>query len=212
MTPSQSIALWADKLRDISATGLRFSKDVYDRENYQIVQNIAMEMFAFSTGIPLEQIEPLREPIFNRRTPLAIGDAAVINNAGQMLLVQRAGSQRWAIPGGALTVGETPTEGVVREVREETGVKCMPTDLVGVYDSRLGPGKSPQHQYNFVFLCQLLDENLEMASQSLEILDMGWFAEDNLPTPLEPSNSQRILDAFQMWRGNNKTYFDRIEE
>jgi ADP-ribose pyrophosphatase YjhB (NUDIX family) len=201
MTPAQSIAQWADKLRHISATGLRFSKDVHDRENYQIIQNITMEMFAFATGKSVEQIEPLRDPIFNRSTPLAVGDAAVINNADRLLLIQRAGSRRWALPGGALAVGETPAEGVVREVREETGIRCMPTDLIGVYDSHSGLGASPQHQYNFVFLCYPLKGKTERASHATEILDMGWFSEDSLPTPLEPSNYQRIQDAFHMWGG-----------
>ena len=33
MTLAKTLALWADKLRDVSASGLRFSKDIYDLEN-----------------------------------------------------------------------------------------------------------------------------------------------------------------------------------
>jgi mutator protein MutT len=211
MTLARTIALWADKLRDISALGLNFSENIYDLENYQTIQNIAMEMFALATGQSLEQIESLREPIMSRPTPFSVGDAAVINDTGEILLIQRADSQKWALPGGAMTVGETPAEGVAREAFEETGVSCQPVELVGVYDSRFQRDSSPHHMYVFVFLCQSLADEMVEPSHALEILDKGWFAEDNLPTPLEPGHIIRIRDAFGTWRGNSRTYFDGID-
>lgn len=90
MTLAEQIALWADKLRDLSALGLYFADNIYDKERYQTVQDIAMAMFALATNEPLERLEPLRAPIFSRPTPLAAGDAAVIDDAGRILLIQRA--------------------------------------------------------------------------------------------------------------------------
>lgn len=207
-TTAQSIALWADKLRDIAASGLRFSNNVHDQENYQTIQNIAIEMFALSVGQTTEQIEPLRDPIFSRRTPLILGDAAVIRDGGQLLLIQRVGSGCWALPGGAFAVGETPASGVAREVLEETGVQCIPTKLVGVYDSQVGRGSSPQHQYNILFLCQYVSENVEDASHKVETLNSGWFEQTDLPSPLEPSHQRRVQDAFRAWHGHESAYFD----
>ncbi|MBN1219665.1 MAG: NUDIX hydrolase N-terminal domain-containing protein [Anaerolineae bacterium] len=211
MTPAETIARWADKLRDISALGLKFSQNIYDLENYRVIQNIALEMFALATGQSPDQIEPLREPILSRPTPFSVGDAAVINNAGEILLIQRADSRKWALPGGAMSVGETPAEGVAREALEETGVRCQPIELVGVYDSRFHRDASPHHLYVFVFLCQLLENETEEPSHALEILDQGWFAEDNLPAPLELSHIPRIRDAFETWRGNCRAFFDGME-
>jgi hypothetical protein len=37
MKPTEQIAEWADKLRDISALGLHFADNPYDRERYQTV-------------------------------------------------------------------------------------------------------------------------------------------------------------------------------
>ena len=47
---AQRIALWADRLRDISALGLHFSESIYDRERYRQLQNLAIEMLAVATG------------------------------------------------------------------------------------------------------------------------------------------------------------------
>jgi len=44
MKPAEQIASWADKLRDISALGLLFSKDIRDEAAFRMVQTIAMEL------------------------------------------------------------------------------------------------------------------------------------------------------------------------
>ena len=122
MTSAEQIALWADKLRDISAMGLLYSKNIHDETAFREVQTVAMSMLALTTGESLEQMEPLRAPVFSRPTPLVGGDAAVIDDKGRILLIQRTDNGKWAMPGGALDVGETPAEGVLRESLEETGV------------------------------------------------------------------------------------------
>jgi ADP-ribose pyrophosphatase YjhB (NUDIX family) len=211
MAPAQQIALWADKLRDISAMGLAFCQNFYDRENYRKIQDIAIEMLALATGEPFEQIEALRAPIFDRPTPLPVGDAAVIDDDGRVLLVQRADNQKWAMPGGALAVGETPARGVVREAFEETGVRCEPVALVGVFDSRLCGTVSRHHLYQFVFLCRPLNgsQAVETPSHAIEVLGTRWFPEHDLPDDLDPGHVSRIPEAFRVWRGDDRTYFDR---
>lgn len=106
MTLAQNLALWADHLRDISAMGLRFSPNLYDRENYEAIQEIALEMLAVATGLSPDELEPLRTGLLRRPTPLSTGDAAIIDDSGRILLIRRADNGLWAMPGGALAVGE----------------------------------------------------------------------------------------------------------
>jgi ADP-ribose pyrophosphatase YjhB (NUDIX family) len=210
LTPAQRIALWADKLRDISALGLRFAQNVYDRENYRQLQDLAVEMLALATGEPLARVEPLRATLFARPTPLATGDAAVIDAAGRILLIRRADNGKWAMPGGALEVGETPAEGAAREAGEETGVRCAPVALVGVHDSRRRGTVAAHHLYQFTFLCRPLDAGRarEVASHAQEVLDTGWFAEGALPDDLDPGHGRPIREAFRVWRGDARADFD----
>jgi ADP-ribose pyrophosphatase YjhB (NUDIX family) len=206
---AEQIALWADRLRDISAMGLRFAKNVHDQDAFRAVQTIAMEMMALAIGASVEQMEPLRAPVFSRPTPFSTGDAAVIDHAGRILLVQRADNAQWAMPGGALEVGETPAEGVVREALEETGVRCRAVSLIGVFDSRLCGTQSRHHLYQFTFLCEPLNAGARQPpSHALEVLDVGWFAEDGLPEAMDPGHVSRIPEAFRVWRGDDQAFFD----
>jgi ADP-ribose pyrophosphatase YjhB (NUDIX family) len=201
------IALWADRLRDISALGLHFAENTYDQTRYRAVQDTAMEMYALVSGESLGELEPLRATLFTRPTPLTVGDAAVIDPAGRILLMQRADDHKWAMPGGALEVGETPATGVIREAFEETGVRCQAVALVGVFDSRICGLISLYQMYAFIFLCRPIGE-IQSHFQWDETLDTGWFAEDALPKEMHPGHLSRIPEAFRVWRGDPIAYFD----
>jgi mutator protein MutT len=154
-------------------------------------------------------MEPLRATIFSHPTPFVGGDAAVIDDKGQILLIQRADNGKWAMPGGALEIGETPAEGVVREVREETGVECRVVSLVGVFDSRLCGTTSRHHLYQFLFLCQPSNQaKTDKPSHAIEVLGGGWFPENSLPENLDPGHRTRIPEAFRVWHGDRRVFFD----
>lgn len=209
MTPSQQLALWADKLRDLSALGLRYADHIYERERWTQVQTLVLEMFASATGDRFEALEPLRATTFAHITPFAVGDAAIIDEDGRILLIRRADNGLWAMPGGALEVGETPAEGAVREALEETGVRCRPEALVGVFDSRLCGTVSGHHLYQFVFLCRPEEGVKPVApSHSNEVRAISWFTEDELPEDLDPGHRVRIPVAFQVRRRERLAYFD----
>ncbi|MBN2007028.1 MAG: NUDIX hydrolase N-terminal domain-containing protein [Anaerolineae bacterium] len=207
---AQQLALWADELRECSAMGLHFSKNIYDRAHYTKVQDIAMVLMALATDTPLAAMEPLRDTIFSHPTPFAVGDGAVIDGAGRILLIRRADNGLWAMPGGALETGETPAEGVAREVLEETGVQAEAVALVGVFDSRLCGSLTRHHLYHFVFLCRPLNGGVAgEVTYANEVLGSGWFVESDLPQAIDPGHVTRIPHAFRVWRGEGEAFFDR---
>lgn len=208
---AQRLALLADTLRDCSARGLRFASNIYDRDNYQKVQDVAIELLALASAQPLSEIEPLRTTIFARPAPIPVGEAAIIDDMGRILLIRRADNSLWAMPGGGLEVGETPVQGAVREAQEETGVTCEPIGLIGVYDSRLCGTLSRHHLYQFLFLCRPLPnvDIIDPPSHVHEIKEMAWFAETDLPDDIDPGHRQRIPEAFRFWHGDKHTFFDR---
>ena len=211
MISTQQIAIWVDKLRDISALGLHFSESRYDIERYRAIQDLAIQMLASAVDESIESLEPLRASFFTRPTPLTTGDAAIIDNDGQILLIQRADNRKWAMPGGALEVGETPAEGVVREALEETGCRCEPIALVGVFDSRYCGTVTRHHLYQFVFLCKPVNNNhiFEKATHAHEVVDVRWFARDNLPQDIDPGHITRMPVAYQCWQDKQAAYFDK---
>jgi 8-oxo-dGTP diphosphatase len=67
-----------------------------------------------------------------KRPELCVG--AVVVDAECLLLIRRRrgpGLGRWSVPGGRVEPGETLGEGVVRELREETGLEGLCGALLG---------------------------------------------------------------------------------
>lgn len=70
---------------------------------------------------------------WNNPTPVL---AAVVEYQGQVLLARNAAwpGKRFALITGFMEAGEKPEQGIVREIREETGLFVSHLDLIGVYD------------------------------------------------------------------------------
>jgi 8-oxo-dGTP pyrophosphatase MutT (NUDIX family) len=113
------------------------------------------------------------------------------------------------MPGGALEVGETPAQGVVREVLEETGVSCQPVALLGVFDSRLCGLPTRHHLYLLTFLCRPIEGTGAIPpSHAIEVLDVCWFQQDDLPDDLHPGTGSRLEQVFGFWRNQSRAFFD----
>jgi 8-oxo-dGTP pyrophosphatase MutT (NUDIX family) len=60
-------------------------------------------------------------------------NVVVVNEAGDVLMIRRSDNGNWAVPGGAIDLGESMVQAAIRETREETGIECEITGLVGIY-------------------------------------------------------------------------------
>lgn len=60
-------------------------------------------------------------------------NVVVANEADEILLIRRSDNDNWALPGGAIDLGESTAQAAVRETKEETGIDCEVTGLVGIY-------------------------------------------------------------------------------
>ena len=57
----------------------------------------------------------------------------VTDDAGWILMIRRTDNGNWAVPGGAIDLGESMVDAAVRETAEETGITCQITGLDGIY-------------------------------------------------------------------------------
>jgi ADP-ribose pyrophosphatase YjhB (NUDIX family) len=60
-------------------------------------------------------------------------NVVVVNEADEILMIRRTDNDNWAVPGGAIDLGESVAQAAVRETCEESGIECEITGLVGIY-------------------------------------------------------------------------------
>lgn len=183
----QDLLTWAETLAGIARTGLGFTESLYEKERYEEIIKVAADIRTTvheepdAATVASEWMRSVGSGVPGYVTPkIAIG-AVVGNDAGEILLVQRADSGVWLYPTGWADIGYSPSEVAVKEVHEETGVECEPLSLISVVDGmRQGFTKIPL--YSLVFHCRAIGGALQ--AHPLETSDVGWFARDALPEPL----------------------------
>jgi 8-oxo-dGTP pyrophosphatase MutT (NUDIX family) len=122
--------------------------------------------------------------------------AIVVDEAGRILLQRRSDSGNWALPGGAMDIGETFAQSVVREVEEETGFDVRIDRIVGIYSD---PGHvfaysdgEVRQEFNICLACTIVGGELAVSSEST---DVRFFALDGLTDlTMHESIRKRIED------------------
>ena len=121
--------------------------------------------------------------------------AFVSDDRGRILLGQRSDTGQWALVYGINEPGEDPADTAAREVREETGVDVVVTDLAAVTSSQeiITYANGDQTMYmNHLFICRPDQSgNADPFVGDEESLAVGWFSPDHLPSPLAQSTIER---------------------
>lgn len=106
-----------------------------------------------------------------------VGCTCLVEHEGRVLLVRPAYRPRWGLPGGLLHRGETPVEGVRRELREELVLDVVLDGRpIVVLDIAL-------QRIDLVFRARLVEGATGAAAEiaSAELSEIGWFESDSLP-------------------------------
>jgi len=106
----------------------------------------------------------------------------------RILLCLRNDYDIWNLPGGGLEKGETPWQGVIREVKEETGLSVEIVRLIGVYS------KPNKDEIVFSFECKIIDGELILNE---EAKDIKYFSVNQIPENTIQKQVERIKDYFE---------------
>jgi len=141
-------------------------------------------------------LQPLVRPLYqvysrlNRGATLGVR-GLVLNEAGEVLLVEHTYVSGWFLPGGGVERGETTEQAVIRELEEEAGVRTIGRPrLVGIHaNHRVFRG-------DHVLLYRVDAWEPCAAADQGEIRAVAWFAPDRLPTDTSPGTRRRIEEAL----------------
>ena len=134
-----------------------------------------------------------------------LGVGAVIFNNEKVLLVKRGkepGYGKWSIPGGAVELGETLKESLLREVKEETGLEVEIGGMVEVLDwvSRDAYDRIKYHYVLVDYWCKCL---FLKPNPSSDVLDARWVQLSDAPNYDLPLATLGIIDkAFSNYKAS----------
>lgn len=106
----------------------------------------------------------------------------------RILLTERKDVPVWVLPGGGVERHETPPNGCLREVKEETGIEAK----VIRHALHLKPINRLGDQTD-VFICEPVNGTLMITD---EVRSVGWFALNDLPGELFFAHKKWIEEAL----------------
>jgi 8-oxo-dGTP diphosphatase len=131
--------------------------------------------------------------------PFLAVSAAIVRD-GHILVVRRArppARNLFSLPGGVVETGETLTEAVAREVREETSLAIDPVGLAGFRETiaRDGEGRIERH---FVILCFAARWAGGEPRLNEELSEARWLRPSELAgLPTTPGLAEIVAAAFE---------------
>ncbi|MFD1064850.1 NUDIX hydrolase [Oceanobacillus locisalsi] len=198
---------WAKQIQSIAQAGLTFTNDMYDRERYEQLRTLSIEIMNAYTDLEFESIRDLFARETGYQTP-KVDVRGVIFKDDRILMVREKHDDAWALPGGFCDIGESPRENVIKEIQEESGFHVQPTKLLAVFDTN--KHAHPPQPYQYYKLCIQCAIISGAGSLGMETKGIGFFAEDNLPNlSLNRNTETQIKRLFEFFRDPEKsTFFD----
>jgi ADP-ribose pyrophosphatase YjhB (NUDIX family) len=110
-------------------------------------------------------------------------NVVVADGAGRILLIRRTDNGNWALPGGAIDLGESVAHAAIRETLEESGIECAITGLVGIYSDprhviRYTSNGEVRQEFSIVLTARAVSGRPTPSSESSEV---RWVPEAELP-------------------------------
>ena len=154
-------------------------------------------------------------------THIVASGGVVTNDKEEVLLIKNP-RKGWEYPGGIIELGETVPQGLIREIKEETGVDVEIINIVGIYSNT-----KKKKGYNGVeevptivtidFLCKYISGDLRTSDESIEV---RWFSKEEALKIIKPKQRLRFERALNYKLGfsclgyeiNSKDEIDIHEE
>ena len=155
------------RLNAVADAGLFYGKDIFDIERYQEIKAISSQLLEHSTTLTKEELTALFRPNNSYPTPMIDVRAFIQNEEKEILFVRDKMQGDWALSGGYGEIGFTPSENLLKELKEEAGVSGEIERLLAIFDTDKWQPQGKQY-YKFVFKCKALSIDFLENSETLE--------------------------------------------
>ena len=124
----------------------------------------------------------------------------VVLKDNKILILKRHENEKilpgmWELPSGKLEFNERPHEGVLREVKEETGIDAEVISPFDVFDYIIEKGDSKRHSVQINFLLKMVSETVKISD---EHQDYAWVSQEELDNfEVSEKTKNTLLKAFE---------------
>ncbi len=144
-----------EELQSIARTGLNYSSDPYARAHYSRLLDLAVAHYEQALDLPAPEVRARLQGELGSITPKVGADAAIFDDEGRILLVERSDDRCWGLPAGWVDPNEAPRDTVRREAREELSLEVEPVQLVDVMFRPASAKFGPHAVVSIVYLCEV---------------------------------------------------------
>ncbi|HSK92182.1 MAG TPA: NUDIX hydrolase N-terminal domain-containing protein [Euzebyales bacterium] len=179
-----------DEIQTIARNGLEFTENPYDRERYERLAGLASQSYAERLALADAEVRERFARELGYITPKVGADAAIFDGDERLLVERRSDDGCWGLISGWVEPGESPAETVVREAREETGLRIAVRDLVGVIPRAASAELGPHAIVAVVYLCEVVGGRQRLSHEVTEL-------------------AYRDIDGIAPWHKNHEQYARR---
>jgi ADP-ribose pyrophosphatase YjhB (NUDIX family) len=199
--------LWlrhAKKLHALASTGASFTKDPYDKERYDEIAQIAVEMLAQLGSVPVQRIKDLIGPYAAGYVTPKVDIRGVVFHANQILLVKESTDGKWALPGGFADIGLSPAENIAKEILEEAGIEVKVQALIGIrHKPKASYAPDAREFYKLFFGCETIRR--VNVRPDAGIAGWGYFGQNDIPDLSTGRTIAADIDMAFAYRLNGQT-------
>jgi ADP-ribose pyrophosphatase YjhB (NUDIX family) len=186
----------AKRINSIANSGLAFTKDKYDKERYNELLQLSLTIINNITEIDTNKLNFIFNREIGYQTP-KLGVRAIVFRDNKLLLVREKMDNKWCVPGGYADTGLTPSEIVIREVKDESGFDVKPLRILGLIDYNKHQEKPfPFDLYNLFMECEIVGG---APNAGLETSEVGFFDIKNLPElSIRRVTKEQIIKMYEL--------------
>ncbi|MBM7635810.1 NUDIX hydrolase [Streptococcus saliviloxodontae] len=142
-----------------------------------------------------DYISYIRSKVGHDKVLLAFAGGILADQEGCVLLQLRGDKKTWAVPGGAMELGESSKETAEREFFEETGIKVEAIRLLNIYShfDEVYPNGDQVQTLVVIYEMRALEEVDIIGFQNEETLKLSFFSEEAIAKEVTISDKHRLM-------------------
>lgn len=198
--------LWAKQLQAMAQTGIEFTDNPYDRERYERIRALSIDILHEYTDIDNSKLQNLFANESGYQTPKVDVRAAIFNSNNEILMIREKADNNWALPGGWADIELTLSENIAKESLEEAGAEIKPRRIIAILNrNTYVKDNFPYSSYKIFVECDFIKGEFK---SNIETLEQGFFTMETLPRLSRGRNTAKQIEMC--FRARRSKIFEAI--